>query len=72
MTRTLYRRLERLEEQTMPTDELKVWQIVLVNSDGTQTLGEQIEWPSCGVSAPACGFLAVGDPRFRQSQKAIR
>ena len=48
MTRNLYRRLERLEEQTMPMDEPKVWQIIILDSDGTQTLGDQIEWPSCG------------------------
>jgi hypothetical protein len=44
MTRTLYRRLERLEQQTMPIDEPKVWQIVFRNSDGTETLGDRIEW----------------------------
>jgi len=44
MTRTLYRRLERLEQQTMPIDEPKVWQIVFRDSDGTQTLGDRIEW----------------------------
>jgi hypothetical protein len=43
-SRSLARRLERLEEQTMPIDEPKVWQIVLVDSDGTQTLGQRIEW----------------------------
>jgi hypothetical protein len=47
VTRTLYRRLERLEEQTMPTDEPKVWQIVVRHSDGTQTLGDRIEWSPC-------------------------
>jgi len=44
MTRSLYRRLERLEEQTMPMDEPKVWQIVFRDSDGSQTLGDQVEW----------------------------
>jgi hypothetical protein len=48
MTRTLYRRLERLEEQTMPMDEPKVWQIVVLDSDGTQTLGDRIEWSARG------------------------
>jgi len=32
----------------MPIDEPKVWQIVFTHSDGTQTLGDQIEWPSRG------------------------
>jgi hypothetical protein len=32
MIRSLYRRLERLEEQTMPMDEPKVWQIVILCS----------------------------------------
>ena len=48
ISRNLHRRLERLEEQTMPMDEPNVWQIVMVDSDGTQTLGEQIEWSPCG------------------------
>jgi len=48
MTRILHRRLERLEEQTMPMDEPKVWQIVLKHSDGTQTLGDRIEWSPRG------------------------
>ena len=42
--RSLSRRLERLEEELMPEDELKVWQIVIMDSDGTKTLGERIEW----------------------------
>jgi hypothetical protein len=44
MIRSLYRRLERLEEHTTPMDEPKVWQIVFRHSDGTQTLGDRIEW----------------------------
>jgi len=44
MTRSLARRLERLEEQVIPEDELKVWQIVIMDSDGTKKLGERIEW----------------------------
>jgi len=43
-SRSLARRLERLEEQVIPADELKVWQIVIMDSDGTKTLGERIEW----------------------------
>lgn len=48
VNRTLKRRLERLEQQTMPIDEPKVWQIVFRESDGTQTLGDQIEWSPRG------------------------
>ena len=48
VTNTLRRRLERLEEQTMPMDEPKVWQIVFRHSDGTQTFGDQIEWSPRG------------------------
>jgi len=44
MTRSLARRLERLEEQVIPADELKIWQIVIVDSDGAKTLGDRIEW----------------------------
>jgi hypothetical protein len=35
--RSLSRRLERLEEHTMPEDEPTVWEIILVDSDGTRT-----------------------------------
>jgi hypothetical protein len=43
-TKSIYQRLARLEEQMMPTDEIKVWQIVITDSDGTKTLGDRIEW----------------------------
>ena len=43
-SRSLARRLERLEEHIVPEDELKVWRIVIMDSDGTKTLGEMIEW----------------------------
>jgi hypothetical protein len=48
MTKSLYRRLERLEEQTLPAEEPRVWQIVFRDSDGTQTLGDRIEWSPRG------------------------
>ena len=35
MNRALSRRLERLEEQIAPVEELKVWHVVYVDSDGT-------------------------------------
>jgi hypothetical protein len=50
-TKSIYQRLARLEEQMMPTDEIKVWQIVFMDSDGTKTLGNQIEWSPRGRQA---------------------
>jgi hypothetical protein len=44
INRTLARRLQRLEDDTLPADDLKVWQIVFLDSDGTKTLGDRIEW----------------------------
>jgi hypothetical protein len=48
ISKSLYQRLARLEEQAVSEDELKVWQIISVDSDGSRTLGHQIEMPSCG------------------------
>ena len=45
MTKNLYRRLEHLEEQVIPTGEPRVWQAVYVDSDGTKELGPRIEMP---------------------------
>jgi hypothetical protein len=48
--RSLSRRLERLEEHTMPEDEPTVWEIILVDSDGTRIpTGERIEMPPSGL-----------------------
>lgn len=44
MNRTLSRRLERLEEQIAPLEELKVWQIIFVDSDGSREDGPRLEW----------------------------
>ena len=33
----LYRRLELLEEEILPAEELKVWEVVIVDSDGEMT-----------------------------------
>jgi hypothetical protein len=44
MNRNLSRRLERLEEQVAPLAEPRVWQIVIVDSDGSRREGEKIEW----------------------------
>ena len=43
--------MERLEEQVIPEDELKVWQIVITDSDGTKTLGERLN----GLRGPVVG-----------------
>jgi hypothetical protein len=44
LTTTLTRRLERLEELTMPVRERKIWQIVIIDSDGSSRDGPIIEW----------------------------
>jgi hypothetical protein len=49
MSRNLSLRLDRLEQQLIPEDEPKVWEIVMVDSDGTTTpSGIRIEWPAPG------------------------
>ena len=47
MTRSsLARRLERLEEQVIPEDERKIWEMIIVDSDGTRTpSGIRVEMP---------------------------
>ena len=48
-SRSLVRRLERLEEQVIPEDERKVWEMIIVDSDGTRTpTGIRIEMPPPG------------------------
>ena len=48
-SRNLARRLDRLEEQMIPEDERKVWEIMIVDSDGTRTpTGERIEMSPSG------------------------
>jgi hypothetical protein len=48
-SRSLARRLERLEEQVIPEDERKVWEMIIVDSDGTRTpTGIRIEMPGPG------------------------
>ena len=44
ISRNLSRRLERLEEHVMPEIVRKVWQIVIVDSDGSRREGEKIAW----------------------------
>jgi hypothetical protein len=44
INKSISRRLERLEEQIMPLREPKVWQIVIVDSDGSCRDGEKITW----------------------------
>jgi len=48
-SRSLVRRLERLEAHIVPEDERKIWEIVVVDSDGTRTpTGIRIEMPPPG------------------------
>jgi len=42
--RNLSRRLERLEETSEPSAEPRVWQIVIVDSDGSRRDGPVIKW----------------------------
>jgi hypothetical protein len=44
INRNLSRRLERLEEVITPASVRRVWQIVIVDSDGCRRDGEKIEW----------------------------
>jgi len=45
-SRSLARRLERLEVELIPEDDPKVWEIIVVDSDGTRTpAGIRIEMP---------------------------
>ena len=44
ISRTLSRRLERLEEVITPETVRRVWQIVIVDPDGSRREGEKIEW----------------------------
>jgi hypothetical protein len=52
ISRNITRRLERLEHATMPAGIRKVWQIVILDSDGSRRDGPTIEWPSTGPSEP--------------------
>ena len=44
ITRNLSRRLERLEEAITPETVRSVWQILIVEPDGSRREGEKIEW----------------------------
>ena len=44
MTRALSRRLGRLEEQLKPAEEPRIWQVVIVDSNGGRTDGPQVAW----------------------------
>jgi hypothetical protein len=46
-SRSLARRLERLEEEMIPEDEPKVWEMIIVDSNRTRTTsGIRVEWPA--------------------------
>jgi hypothetical protein len=49
INRNLSRRLERLEEVITPETVRRVWQIVIVEPDGSRREGEKIEWQSSRV-----------------------
>jgi len=60
MTKTLTRRLDKLEEQLRPGEEPRRWQVVIVHSDGTQEPGPLIERsPTRG--SEACRKREEGD-----------
>ena len=44
INRNLSRRLERLEEAITPETVRRVWQILIVQPDGSRREGEKIEW----------------------------
>jgi hypothetical protein len=71
MSRNLYQRLERLEQQSIPEDESKVWEII--DSDGTATpSGIRIEWPTPGSGHCHRGAMAPRQWRrnlYRSSPK---
>jgi len=48
ISRNISRRLERLENLTMPVRVQKRWQIVIVDSDGSRRDGPILEWPRVG------------------------
>jgi hypothetical protein len=48
-SRNLARRLERLEEELIPEDDPKSWEIIIVDSDSTRTPnGIRIDMPRGG------------------------
>ncbi len=44
INRNLSRQLERLEERITPETVRRVWQILIVEPDGSRREGEKIEW----------------------------
>ena len=51
VTRSLCRRLERLEQRLTPTTVRKVWQIVIVHPDGTREKEKNVEGGTRGPFA---------------------
>jgi hypothetical protein len=51
-SRNIIRRLERLEEETVPVGEPMVTQIIFVSGDGTRTDGPKFEIPAYPASPP--------------------
>jgi hypothetical protein len=52
MSKTVARRLERLEEETLPVGEPKVIQVVFVSPDGTRKDGPRFEIPAYPPGRP--------------------
>jgi len=48
ITRSLARRLDRLEQVTRPLRVCKAWRIVILGTDGSRRDGPTIEWPRVG------------------------
>jgi hypothetical protein len=50
ITRNITRRLDRLEEETMPVGEPTVIQVVFESTDGTEMNGPRVKIPACPAS----------------------
>jgi len=80
-SKNLARRLHRLEERMIPEDEPKVWEIIVVDSDGTKTpSGIRVEMASYsrrrGLKVPPswrAGHQAsvIGKQRFEFLQSSL-
>ena len=60
VTRSLSRRLERLEQRVMPATVRRVWRIVIIHPDGRREHGEKLEW-----LAPARRDVPASGNRYR-------
>jgi hypothetical protein len=65
ITRTLSRRLVKLEESMIPSIERKAWQIVIFDSDRSRRDGPVIEWQRLGRSNRFQRAVPVSSARYR-------